>query len=151
MNLRRATEADIPFLMRAERGEGYEALVGRSDEDEYREFLADPDKAIFIAHSAGENLGFILLNDVGVSDNGVRMRRVVALVPNRGVGSFLVPAVLDWIFANTSTHRVWLHTRPDNRRARHLYAKVGFTEDTAPRTETQMVYAIRREDWPRQA
>ena len=37
--LLRATETDLPFIMATERGEGYDAFVGRWDEARHREAL----------------------------------------------------------------------------------------------------------------
>lgn len=156
LSLRRAAEADIAFLMRAERGEGYDRLVGRSSEEEHRGFLADPAAAILVGRAEGEDRGFVLLAGLGDRHNGVCMRRIVAAVPDKGVGSAMVPAALDWIFGETPAHRVWLDTLRHNLRAAHLYRRIGFVEEGVFREAYLMpagdradriVFSLLRREW----
>lgn len=156
LSLRRAAEADIAFLMRAERGAGYDLLVGQSSETQHCDALADPTRVTLIGADASEDLGFVTCSGLADRHNGVCLQRVVAAIPDRGVGSALVPAVIDWVFAKTGAHRIWLDTLRHNARAQHLYEKLGFTRDGVFREAYQMpdgayadriLYAVLKREW----
>ncbi|MCC6919672.1 MAG: GNAT family N-acetyltransferase [Alphaproteobacteria bacterium] len=157
MRLRRAGEGDIAFLMEAERGEGYERLVGQSGAAQHRAWLADPAMACLIAARDGEaDGGFILLSGLGNVHDGVCMKRIVAARPDGGFGTAMVRAGLDWVFGETEAPRVWLDTLRHNTRAAHVYRKVGFVEEGVFRAAYRMpdgsradriVFGMLRPEW----
>lgn len=158
IRLRRAREDDIPFLMCAERGEGagreedYDRFVGRSTAEEHRAFQSDPTRVVWIAEAGGQAIGYVLVQDLDNAERAIRLRRVVALTPGRGFATRALPALLDWSFEEAGAHRVWLHTRHDNARARHVYEKIGMvledpgTPGPVPPAR-QCIYAVTRAAW----
>jgi RimJ/RimL family protein N-acetyltransferase len=157
--LRPATTADIPFLMAAERGPGYERLVGQSSEAQHWAFLSDADSACLVASREGVDGGFIWLSGLGDRHNGICMKRIVSAAPDGGFGTAMVRAGLDWVFASTQTHRVWLDTLRHNERAAHVYAKIGFVQEGIFRDAycmpdgayaDRIVFSILRREWPAQ-
>ncbi len=138
MELRRAGEGDIPFIMAAERGPGFEQLVGQGSEAQHRAFLADDGNACLIASRDGTDGGFMLLSGLNDRHNGVNMKRIVAAKPDGGFGTAMVRAGLDWVFGMTKTHRVWLDTLRHNERAAHVYRKLGFVDEGVFRNAWQM-------------
>lgn len=157
MRLRPAETDDIPFLMQAERGEGYERLVGQSGAAQHAAWLADPSMACLIAARAGEaDGGFILLSGLGNVHDGVCMKRVVAARPDKGFGTAMVKAVLDHVFAGSDAPRVWLDTLRHNERAAHVYRKAGFVEEGVFRQAYRLpdgtradriVFSMLRSEW----
>lgn len=157
VRLRPAGPDDIPFLMQAERGEGYERLVGRSGAAQHAAWLSDPSTACLIAAREGEaDGGFILLSGLGNVHDGVCMKRVVAARPDKGFGTAMVRAVLDHVFAGSDAPRVWLDTLRHNPRAAHVYRKVGFVEEGVLRQAycmpdgtraDRIVFSMLRSEW----
>ena len=156
MKLRRAGEADIAFLMQAERGEGYERLVGQSGAAQHRTWLADQAMACLVAARGGEDGGFILLSGLGNVHDGICMKRIVAARPDGGFGTAMVRAGLDWVFGETDAPRVWLDTLRHNTRAAHVYRNVGFVEEGVFRQAYRMpdgsradriVFSMLRPEW----
>lgn len=156
MILRRAAPSDIAFLMEAERGPGYDRLVGRSSEDQHRAFLADPAMLCLIAADAAGDGGFMLLSGLTDRHTGVCMKRIVAAEAGRGFGTAMVRAGIDWVFRETGAPRLWLDTLRHNTRAAHVYAKLGFVQEGVFREAYEMpdggrvdriVFSILRREW----
>jgi RimJ/RimL family protein N-acetyltransferase len=153
--LRRGTLADIPFLMRTERLEGYGELVGRWEEAEHAAALADPQYAYFVAEADGEPVGFALLRD-WASANGVTLvKRVAVARPGLGHGKAMMRAVVDAAFAETNVHRLWIGCFPENLRARRTYEAVGFVAEGIARGNVffggrhrdELILSLLRPDW----
>ncbi|TPP10631.1 GNAT family N-acetyltransferase [Rhizobium glycinendophyticum] len=129
LGLRRATEADIPFIMETERLPGYELTVGRFEEDEHSNHLADP-AWLYLVHP---EMGLALLHGVGGREGNLCLRRFIVTKTSNGFGSALLPLVLSHVFNETSTHRLWLHHVKDNTKAARLYARFGFLHEGVER------------------
>jgi RimJ/RimL family protein N-acetyltransferase len=156
IRLRTAVPADIAFLMQAERGLGYERLVGQSSAAQHQAFLDDPSGVCLVAAHENADGGFIWLSGLTDRHNGICMKRIVAAKPGAGFGSAMIAAGLDWVFASTTAHRVWLDTLRHNARAAHVYRKIGFIEEGVFREAYQMpdggyadriVFSILRREW----
>jgi diamine N-acetyltransferase len=156
VTLRRATPADIPFLMRAERGPGYDHLVGQSSAAEHEAMLSGSGSVTLIGMDGGTEAGFTILTGLTDRHSGICMKRIVAASAGSGFGTAMISAALDWIFANTSVHRVWLDTLCHNARAAHVYRKIGFVDEGVFRESYEMpdgsradrmVLSILRPEW----
>jgi RimJ/RimL family protein N-acetyltransferase len=125
LSLRRATEDDIPFIMETERLPGYEKTVGRFEEDEHLAHLADPAWLYLVQ----PEMGLALLHGLGSRDGNLCLRRFIVTKTSAGIGSSLLPLVLDHVFQETPTHRLWLHHVRENATAARLYARFGFLHE----------------------
>ncbi len=127
--MRVATPDDVPFILATERGEGYEALVGRFEEAEHRANLADDNWLYFIGlDDAGTDQGFAILQDRNSGDGSEFLRRIAVVHAGQGFGRPFLSALIDWAFANGNVARVRLHVHKTNLRARHVYTSLGFVE-----------------------
>ena len=155
LRLRRATESDIPFIMHTERIAGYEELVGRWDEEQHRTALADHHHAYFVAEDAAAAIGFAIVRDWASSERATHIKRVAVARPSLGYGRALLAEVIDAIFRETDTHRVWIRVFPENERARRAYAAIGFRPEGIARGSAysrgtyrdELVMAILRPEW----
>ncbi|HEY8612604.1 MAG TPA: GNAT family protein [Roseomonas sp.] len=130
LGLRRATTADIPFIMAVERIHGHDAFINRQSEDEHAAALSSPAFAYFLAIPGdGAPAGFAILSELADPHGNHCLKRIAVAEPGRGLGTPFFNAVTDWAFENTGVHRFWLHTLSTNARARHVYASQGFTEE----------------------
>ena len=128
--LRRATEADIPFIMETERKPGYDQFVGRYSADEHRAHLANPAFAYLIGENAeGASLGFVILMDLNRRDGNACVKRIAVSSPEKGVGTPLLAGSVDFAFLETNAHRLWLDVVSGNLRAQTVYRKVGFIQE----------------------
>jgi len=123
MAIRRATEADIPFLMATERGEGYDRLVGRWDADQHARTLADPLSAVFVDIEAD---GFVICAGLDDPHSGICLKRIAVGQPGRGQGRRLIAQVIDWAFESRQAPRIWLDVLGHNERAQKTYLALGF-------------------------
>jgi len=130
IKLTRAAALDIPFVMAAERRPGYELFVGQWTESQHREVLDDPNSTYLLgAQNDGTFQGFAMLRDLNEPNGNLYLKRIAVMEAERGFGQAFLAAVTDWVFAETRAHRFWLEVVEDNMRARHVYAKLGFTDE----------------------
>lgn len=155
IELRRATAADIPYILQVERMPGYEKLVGRWDAGQHEEALTDPAYRTFIAMDGEIPLGFVLVKGWDAADHVTLIKRVVVEKPGQGAGHRMVSAVLAEIFSQTSAYRVWIGCFPSNLRARRAYEKAGFTVEGIARGNAyfygehhdELILSILRPEW----
>jgi hypothetical protein len=57
----RATDADIPYVMATERTPGYEVFIGRWEHEQHARALADGRHAYFLGRRAGRPVGFAIV------------------------------------------------------------------------------------------
>ena len=132
VSLRRATAADISFIMATERLPGYDVLVGRYEEDVHRANLADDNWLYFIGLDAsGTPQGFAVLQNRHDGDGSEFLRRFAVANAGCGFGKPFLSALIYWIFTHSDNTRCHLHVRSSNARARHIYSAFGF-EDVGP-------------------
>jgi RimJ/RimL family protein N-acetyltransferase len=129
MDVGTGTEADIPAIMAIERLDGYAPLVGRWEADQHAAELKTPSSRYLVAREANEVVAFAILQGLTSPNRCVRLKRIIARNPQRGVGSQFLRSVLDVCFSELAAHRVDLFVHMHNERARRVYAKIGFTEE----------------------
>ena len=118
---------DIDAIRRIESDPRFEGLVGRWNEGQHREEMARASSRYFaLRDEAGEVAGFALLQGFGDSDCKLHLKRIVVREPGGGLGSQLLEALLDHLYATTDTNRIDLDVFLGNDRARRAYEKAGF-------------------------
>ncbi len=155
ITITRATEADVPFIMATERLPGYEAFIGRSDEEQHRGRLTQERFAHFIARNDGVPVGFAILRDWNSPDGITLLMRIAMAQPGQGHGKLFLCRLIDLVFTETACHRFWLGQFPDNLRARHVYESVGFTAEGIARGcvflfgmhHDELILSILRPEW----
>jgi RimJ/RimL family protein N-acetyltransferase len=157
LDLRRAGEADIPFLMETERRSGYEHLVGRWEEARHRAALSDPVFAVFVAQDQSGPAGFAILKDWASPDRVTLIKRIAVAQPDRGLGRRFLAALADAVFEQTQAYRLCLGLFPENARAYRAYRACGFLPEGVSRGSAffggqhrdELVMALLRPDWKR--
>ncbi|MCR0984668.1 GNAT family N-acetyltransferase [Roseomonas populi] len=127
--LRRATGADLAYVMAVEATPGHDAFINAQPREEHEAQLATPAFAYFVAEAEGDPVGFAILSDMTELRGNRCLKRLALARPGGGLGRPIFRVVTDWAFANTPAHRFWLHALHTNLRAIHLYASEGFTEE----------------------
>ncbi len=156
--LRRATPDDLDFIMAAERQPAFERQVGRWSAERHLAAMASQDFACLIgARQGGEPAGFAILRDLRNPSDAFGLQRVVSASAGQGFGRPFLSAVIDWVFAETSCHRLVLEVFTDNSRARHVYRSLGFVEEGLLRQAVkradgarsdQVLMSLLRPEWP---
>ena len=149
------TADDIAFVMAAERLPGYEELVGRWSEAQHRAALADGRHAYFIARLEAQDIGFAIVRDWASPERVACIKRIAVSSPAQGHGKMFLAGLVDRIFLETDTYRIWLGVFPENDRARRAYEAVGFKAEGLARGSAffggvyrdELVMALVRPDW----
>lgn len=157
IQLDRAVEGDIPFIMATERLPGYEALVGRWDEAKHRAAMADGRHAYFVGRRDGVPIGFLIIRDWNSPEQVSLLKRIAVAEPGQGNGKALLRAALDAVFQQTGVHRLWIGVFPENERARRAYEAVGFVAEGVARGNAffggvhrdELTLSILRPEWGR--
>jgi RimJ/RimL family protein N-acetyltransferase len=122
-----AEPADIGAIRRIEADPRYDGLVGRWSEGQHREEMARPSSRYFVLRDgSGAVAAFALLQRFGDPDRKLHLKRIAAREPGEGLGSRLLEAVLDHLYATTDVNRIDLDVFLGNDRARRAYEKAGF-------------------------
>jgi RimJ/RimL family protein N-acetyltransferase len=145
----RATEADIDFVMMTERLPGNDGLVGRWERGEHEQALADPGNAYFIGRTDGTPVGFVIVQHWASADRATLIRRIIVADRGKKIGRELLSKVIDTIFAETDASRVWLNVFPHNERAQRAYSALGFRFEERAETgkSKSLLMALQRPDW----
>jgi diamine N-acetyltransferase len=155
MQLIRPTLADIPFIMATERTEGYESLVGRSDEGWHCAALSDARVAYFVGKTEDEPIGFAILRDWASPEQVTHIKRVAVARPGQGLGKPFLNAVVCAVFQQTKAYRLSLGLFPHNLRARRAYEGIGFKPEGISRgsaffngaNRDELVMSLLRPEW----
>ncbi len=155
LEIARASEDDLPFIMATERREGYDALVGRWDEARHRAAFMDGSHACFVGFDQAEPIGFVLLRFWNSPEKATLVRRVAVVEPGMGHGRRLLAAVIDRVFRDTDAYRLQIGLFPDNLRARRAYEATGFRAEGVSRGSAyfngvhrdELVMSLLRPEW----
>jgi RimJ/RimL family protein N-acetyltransferase len=155
MEVVRGDVTAIPFVMATERIAEFEGLVGRWDEARHRAALADGRHAYFVARDGSEPIGFVILRDWASPERVTLVKRIAVSRPGCGYGRALLAKVIDAVFEETVTWRLWLGVYPDNLRARRAYEALGFQAEGIARgsaffggvSRDELVMALLRPEW----
>ncbi|MCB8881969.1 GNAT family N-acetyltransferase [Acidisoma cellulosilytica] len=132
--LRPAARADIPFIMAVERRPGNDAFVNRWSDDAHQAALASPDNAYFIGEGdEGQPVGFAIVQDRQDANGNLYVLRLAVAVLGEGHGRQIFAATRDWVFRETTAHRLWLRVYRHNSTAYALYRSCGFVEEGVAR------------------
>ena len=150
-----ATEADIAFVMAAERQEGFDVFVGRWERERHLAALQSDSYRYFIGRIAGGLIGFVIVRDWGSPERVTYIKRIVVTDPGKGLGRALLAKVIDRIFADTEAFRVWLGVFAENERAQRAYRAIGFRDEGISRGAAffygrhrdELVMAVLRPEW----
>ena len=115
--------------MALERLDGYERFVGRWELEQHTAEIKNPTSKYLVARENDEIVAFAILQGLAAPNRSIRLKRIIARNPERGIGSKFLRSVLDICFHELAAHRVDLFVHLHNERARRVYAKTGFAEE----------------------
>uniref|UniRef100_UPI0036F2BF9B GNAT family N-acetyltransferase n=1 Tax=Bosea rubneri TaxID=3075434 RepID=UPI0036F2BF9B len=92
--------------MATERLEGYDAVVGRQDEQKHLSALGDGRHAHFLGLLGDQPAGFAILRDWASPERVTLLKRIAVSTPGSGVGRALLRAVIEKVFRDTQAHRL---------------------------------------------
>ncbi len=123
--LTRLAPDDIAEIMRLERGEGYEGLVGRWEAQEHAAEMARPVSRYVGFRNAASGLdGFVMFQELDLPV--ALLRRIAVTAPGQGIGGRLLRSAVSWALGQGPYTGVRLQVRDINARARRAYEREGF-------------------------
>ncbi len=124
-NLRDASVSDVQLLVNLEHMQENNFVNRNSVKEHTDAILNNPDMIYLIAESSTNDvLGYAILFHEDM--RRIEFRRVVIIEKGKGLGTVFIRAILDHIFERYDAQKIWLDVYEENKRAQHLYRKVGF-------------------------
>ncbi|MDQ8727606.1 N-acetyltransferase [Bradyrhizobium sp. LHD-71] len=128
----RATEVDIPFIMAMERLPANEGLVGCWEREQHKQAITDQGNAYFVGASEGTPVGFVIVQHWASAHRATLIGRIIVADTGKKIGRELLSKVIDTVFTETEALQIWLNVHPSNERAQRCYTAIGFRfEDRA--------------------
>ncbi|TLS50787.1 GNAT family N-acetyltransferase [Paenibacillus antri] len=126
--LRRTSgEADLNFVVSAERDEANRPYITPWELERHREAATDDDMLHLIIEGAGgERAGFAILLGTASVRGTIELLRLVVTAKGKGYGKAALQAVQAYAFRERHARRLWLDVKERNARARNLYETMGF-------------------------
>ena len=141
-------------------GAPFRYINSEVDEDWYNAYMSNRNNNVRCAIVQGVDdklLGLISLTSVNWLNRSCRLQIMIGDKDNqnKGIGTFAIKKILEHAFENMNLQRVELYTLMDNKRAQHLYEKIGFVREGVKRKcvykkgeyKDMILYAILREEW----
>lgn len=121
-------EADIPFVIEAERDEANSPYVAQWDFNTHRDSLMENDIKHLLIFDERNNrpVGYTVLAGFSGDNRSVELKRIVITEKGKGYGQEALTLIKKMIFADMGYHRLWLDVRDHNIRAKNIYEKNGF-------------------------
>ena len=92
------------------------------DSDELHLKILDADR---------QPVGFVLLAGLNSLKNIIELRRIVVVDKEQGVGTKALSKIITYCFEELKAEKLWLNVFSFNKRAQHVYQKLGFTFEGA--------------------
>jgi diamine N-acetyltransferase len=128
--IRRTLMEDIPFVLEAEQDKENREFISQWTKSGHEEALSNPDMAHFIVEDKQQQkMGYIILLGLTNPNDSINLKRIVIVEKEKGYGRKALALIIQWAFDNDQVHRLWLHVKEVNSRARHLYSSVGFVTE----------------------
>ncbi|MDT3425467.1 RimJ/RimL family protein N-acetyltransferase [Paenibacillus forsythiae] len=156
IRLRRTEESDLAFVIGAERDLHSSLYIGQWKLEEHRAALSDPDVLhIIIEETPGARAGYVIVTGLTDPNLSICIKRIVVVNKGGGYGKETLRLLKEWLFRNTSVHRLWLDVRTHNARAQHIYEGASFTPEgilrecvkTGDRFESLQIMSILRTEY----
>ena len=114
--------------------EPYEAFVEL--QDLYNKHIHDQSERRFIVDRAGESIGLVELVEIDHIHRRAEFQIIIAPEwQNRGYARLAAQLVMGYAFDVLNLYKLYLVVDMENAHARHLYARLGFTEEGVLRRE----------------
>src|SRR5579872_3508131 len=124
--VRPATYDDVDFLVSTQEAPHARGFIHRATREQIIAAFEGPERATFIISDDDVPAGMLLFSHEPDNPWLIELRRIVVMMPGRGVGSFALNWLVDWCFNEIGAHRIWLEVVESNAQARHVYERAGF-------------------------
>ena len=149
-------EEEIPEVIEIENDKENRKFIWQGSVEEHLHEIADPDYLVLLLHEKDslEIKGYALTH-FDFKSNVYEIRRIAITDKGKGYGREMLNGLVDYVFKNTNTNRIWLDTYTDNVKGICLYESAGFHKDGVLRQsylsgdgyKDQIVYSLLRKEY----
>jgi RimJ/RimL family protein N-acetyltransferase len=129
ITVRATREDDLDYIFEAEHNDENSRYIIPWSREKHIQALSNPDLMYFVVETreAFQQVGFVILAGLQNEHASIEFRRLVITEKGSGYGSQTLEIIKQLVFVQRRAHRLWLDVKVDNKRARQLYEKHGFT------------------------
>ena len=133
VELRPATEADLPFVTALERRPDHLEAIGQwSDAEHLAAIRREGLREHWIIEREGRPAGYLIAIDERRANGGIYLKRILVAEKGDGTGRAAMRRFIERAFGEVDAGFVWLNVRTENLRAQQLYASLGFRRVPPP-------------------
>ncbi len=122
-------ESDLDWLLSVEADAREEGFIRGNDRAGHKHYMDEPQMRYLLILQRREKVGFVVLKNIDTKDRDVELARIIISQKGQGIGQAAVCEIVRYIFENLGAHRISLDTLSYNKRAQHVYRKLGFTQE----------------------
>ncbi|MCX6127393.1 MAG: GNAT family protein [Proteobacteria bacterium] len=128
ITLRRASEADIDFIVTAEVAPDNTPFIGRWPRSQHIANLGNGTFSYLIIERQKPDspLGYVILEGLKDENRSLNIKRIVVVEKGLGIGRAAIQQIKNLAFSKFQAHRLWLDVKTFNDRAKHIYETEGF-------------------------
>jgi diamine N-acetyltransferase len=139
VTLRNTVPEDCLLIEQAEIHPDNSPFVGHWSFNDHIDSLNDPDHLrITLLDTDGVFCGFVILRGMSSYSENIEIKRIVVTRKGEGIGRETLELLISLAFGKYNTRHVFLGTKPENKRAIHLYTSVGFIPEADKPTSFHM-------------
>ncbi len=156
LNIFKATEKDIDFILELENHKDNRNYVWQGTYDEHLSEINDKNSmlVVFKRKDNNEIIGYSL-SHINFKSDVFELRRIVISDKGKGYGRETLLGIIKYCFEVVKCNRFWLDVYPDNEKGINLYKSVGMHHDGTLRQSyksergylDQMIFSILKEEY----
>lgn len=129
--VRPTQEADVAYVVTAEREAENARYVGQWSAEEHIHALTQPDilHVLIQEQASRRSVGYVVMAGIKNPNHSIEFRRLVITDKGKGYGRETLQLIKKLAFQQLNAHRLWLDVRVDNLRAQRLYLSEGFVQE----------------------
>lgn len=127
IQLRPTRPEDLDFVLGAENAPENACYISQWPRSRHLSAIASKDEAHLVVETQqAQPIGYVLIQHLNSPKRNLRLRRLVITEKGKGYGKQTVQLILRRAFITYGAHRLWLDVKPENHRAKAVYAQAGF-------------------------
>lgn len=126
ISLREAAASEIDWMFEIQQQARSGGFLRGDSQAKLAKYIADEDAALLVVVQDNVNVGFVLLNGLAGEDHSIELRRIIMENPGQGIGQQVIQLIKKYAFDQRDAARLWLDVLAHNKRAQHVYKKLGF-------------------------
>jgi diamine N-acetyltransferase len=139
VRVERASTEDAGQFTEWEQASGTKEFILPCTGDEHKQGILDPGLVYLRIVRGDDSIGFLILA-LDPEPDSIEFRRIVVAEQGQGIGQLAILAMEHFCLRQLHRIRIWLDVFESNRRAQHIYQKLGYSRFGERTHESGMLF-----------